>query len=425
MDRAGPGHSGWRKHGARSETLCMLRYSLRHSTGTVRPPRIALLVDRFDGRGGAETYSRDLADWLAARGCDVHVIGRTSGPREQLLPVTFHQLPPTRTWAAFVHEARSSIAAIAPDVTHDMGVAVGCDIFHSHVGSPLACQQAADLAQPAWYRPIRRIVQSAVRRRRIAARAAIQFGAAESLCIAMSHRGAADLTTLHGVSPGRIRLVPNGVDPGRFNPARHRDAGAALRRRCGFAPDDVVVIGVAHNHRLKGMPVLTRAVLSLRHEGLPVKLLLCGGRAASPPSPETAIVELGCVSDMAACYAAADIAVQPSFYDACSLATLESLASGLPVVTTRANGASELLTSDDAIVLEDPADVATLTTTLRQLASDRWLRASLGRAARRRALDLGVEAAFSSIVAVYGEVVAARGCRLVPVDTAASRRRAA
>jgi UDP-glucose:(heptosyl)LPS alpha-1,3-glucosyltransferase len=422
VNRAGPSHSGWRQGGARSENLCMRRYILRDATGTVRPPRIALLVDRFDGRGGAETYTRDLADWLAARGCDVHVIGRTCGPREHQLPVTFHQLPPCRSWTACVHEMRGSIAAIAPDVTHDMGMAVGCDIFHSHVGSPMACQQAADLAHPAWYRVVRQLVQSAVRRRRIATRAAVQFGAAESLCIALSHRGAADLTTLHGVSPGRIRLVPNGVDTERFNPIRHRDAGTTLRRRCGFAPDDVVVIGVAHNHRLKGMPVLARAVLGLRREGLPLKLLLCGGRTASPPTAEAAIVELGCVSDMAACYAAADIAVQPTFYDACSLATLESLASGLPVVTTRANGASELLTPDDAIVLDDAADIATLTATLRRLAADRWLRASLGRAAHRRALDLGVEAAFTSIVAVYGEVVAARGCRLVPVDAAAIRR---
>jgi hypothetical protein len=142
------------------------------------------------------------------------------------------------------------IATIAPDVTHDIGIAIGSDIFHSHVGSPLACQQSADLAHAAWYRPLRRLVQSAGRHRRIAARAAEQFGAAESQCIALSHRGPADLTTLHGVSPGRIRLVPNGVDTERFNPARHRDAGAALRRRCGFAPDDVVVIGVAHSRRL-------------------------------------------------------------------------------------------------------------------------------------------------------------------------------
>ncbi len=403
----------------------MLRYSLRDSTGAARPPRIALLVDRFDGRGGAETYSRDLAVWLAARGCDVHVLGRMCGLREQLLPLTFHTLPPTRNWAAFTRAADACIAAIAPDVTHDMGVAVGCDIFHSHVGSPLACQQAAELAHPAWYRPLRRLVQSAGRRRRIAARAAEQFGAEESLCIALSHRGAADLTTLHGVSPGRIRLVPNGVDAERFNPARHRDTGAALRRRYGFTPDDVVVIGVAHNRRLKGMATLIRAVLGLRHEGVPLKLLLCGGHAAWQSPAENAVVEVGCVSDMPAHYAAADIAVQPSFYDACSLATLESLAGGLPVVTTRANGAGELLTHDvNAIVLDDAGDVGTLATTLRRLAADRWLRASLGRAARRRALELSVDDTFSSIIAVYGEVVAARGYRLMTVDAAIQRRAA-
>jgi hypothetical protein len=66
------------------------------------------------------------------------------------------------------------------------------------------------------------------------------------------------------------------------------------------------------------------------------------------------VVETGWVDDMAPFYAAADLAVQPTFYDACSLATLESLASGLPVVTTRANGGSELLTPGvDGIVLDD------------------------------------------------------------------------
>ncbi|MFM8952297.1 MAG: glycosyltransferase family 4 protein [Planctomycetaceae bacterium] len=404
----------------------MVRYALRDSTGTGRPPRIALLVDRFDGHGGAETYTRDLAGWLAGRGCDVHVISRTGGQCQYRLPVTFHQLPETRNWNAVVRAADDCLTSITPDVSHDMGVAVGCDIFHSHVGSPTACQHGADRACPAWYRPVRKLVQSAVRRRRIQARAATQFGAAGSLCIALSHRGAVDLTTLHGVSPGRIRLVPNGVDTGRFNPTRHRDAGAALRRRCGFAPDDVVVIGVALNHRLKGMSALTRAVLGLRQEGLPLKLLICGGRVARQAVAEAPVVDLGCVSDMPACYAAADIAVQPSFYDACSLATLESLASGLPVVTTRANGASELLTPDiDAVLFDDAADGATLTATLRRLASDRWLRASLGRAARRRAMELGVEAAFSSIIAVYGEVVAARGNRLMTVDAAAVQHRVA
>jgi UDP-glucose:(heptosyl)LPS alpha-1,3-glucosyltransferase len=387
---------------------------LRDATGLRRPPRIALVADRFDSRGDAEVYARDLAAWLTARGCDVHVIARSIGPTERRLPVAFHEIAAQPRQPAFAREALACAAAIEADVTHDMGVAAGCDIFHSHVGSPLACQQAAEAAHAAWYRPLRRLLHAAFRQRRLRARAAGQFGAPESLFIALSRRGAADLTTLHGVSPARIRLVPNGVDAAQFDPAAQRDAGAAIRRRCGFSPDDVVVVGVAHNRRLKGIPAVTRAVLQLRREGLPLKLLLCGGQPARASAPGDAVFEAGGVTDMPAHYAAADIAVQPTFYDACSLATLESLASGLPVVTTRANGASELLTSEiDALVLDDAADVTALTAALRRLASDRWLRASLGRAARRRAIELDRDAAFASIVAVYGEVMAARDQRLL------------
>ena len=47
--------------------------------------------------------------------------------------------------------------------------------------------------------------------------------------------------------------------------------------------------------------------------------------------------------EMRNAYFAADFLVHPTFYDPCSLVVLEALACGLPVITTRANGASELL----------------------------------------------------------------------------------
>lgn len=401
----------------------MERFVVRDATGIARRPRIAILLDRFDGRGGAETYSRDLAVWLVARGCEVHVVGRSAGAAERLLPVAFHALGRHADWANRAAAAVALVGAIGADVSHDMGVAFGCDVFHSHVGSPLACLDAADRAQPAWLRPLRRILRQGVRRR-TRDRAARQFAANRSLCIALSRRGAADLAAGHGVDPARIRVVPNGVDAVRFHHEAHRGAGAAIRRRCGFSPDDVVVIGVAHNRRLKGMPALIRAVHRLRAEGLPLAVLLCGGRGA-PRGVGTPIVDAGHVDDMAPFYAAADIAVQPSFHDACSLATLESLASGLPVITTRANGASELLTPGiDGIVLDDAADVEALIAVLRRLAADRWLRASLGRAGRRRAECLGTDMAFTSIVSVYAEVVAARGGRLEVADVDRVRRAA-
>ena len=53
---------------------------------------------------------------------------------------------------------------------------------------------------------------------------------------------------------------------------------------------------------------------------------------------------LGPVSDIASLFAAADLLVAPTWYDPFSNACLEALAAGLPVITTPANGFSEILT---------------------------------------------------------------------------------
>jgi UDP-glucose:(heptosyl)LPS alpha-1,3-glucosyltransferase len=283
-----------------------------------------------------------------------------------------------------------------------------------------------DAAMPWWYRHARRLVQGP-RRRRIRALAARQFGNPNSLFIAVSHRVANDLERLEGVPANRIRTIYNGVDLEHFDAWRHVAAGAVVRRRLGIAADDVIVIVVAHNHRLKGVHAVSHAVRRLRREGLPVRLLVCGtpqpgssgGRATS-----ACVIHAGSVVDTAPFYAAADIAVQASFYDACSLATLESLASGLPVVTTRANGAAELITPGrDGIVLDDPADVTALTAALRTLAVDRLGRTSMGRAASRSAAARASEKTFAAIVGVYAEVLASKGRPLVALEAADRRLR--
>jgi UDP-glucose:(heptosyl)LPS alpha-1,3-glucosyltransferase len=64
---------------------------------------------------------------------------------------------------------------------------------------------------------------------------------------------------------------------------------------------------------------------------------------------------------MAPYYAASDIYVHPTFYDSCSLTVLEALASGLPAITTRFNGAADAILSDEGgKVLDDPADADAL-----------------------------------------------------------------
>ena len=394
------------------------RVAIRDANGSLRSPRIAIVIDKFDAaRGGAARYTRDLVVWLVARGVEVHVVSGDIGDEERGLPLVFHGVCSSRGRHAFAATAIERVEELSVDISHDMGAAFGCDIFQSHVGSPVACQRAMDAAMPWWYRHARQLVQEFPRRRMIRRLAARQFGSPHSLFIAVSGRVADDLQRMHGVPPHRIRIIHNGVDNERFDARRHAAAGDAVRHRYSITADELLVVAVAHNYRLKGIHVLVSAVRRLRGEGLPLRLLVCGipqtrSRAALPA--RECVVHAGCVTDIAACYAAADIAVQPSFYDACSLATLESLASGLPVITTRANGASELLThGSDGIVLDDPNDGHALAAALRSLARNRFVRSSLGRAARRLAAAHGSGATFAAVMGVYAEVLAAKGYPLV------------
>jgi UDP-glucose:(heptosyl)LPS alpha-1,3-glucosyltransferase len=143
-----------------------------------------------------------------------------------------------------------------------------------------------------------------------------------------------------------------------------------------------------NNFRLKGVATLIRSLARLRLEfpARDFRLLIAGrGRTsryqalAKHHGVADAVMFAGPLRAMERYYAAADIYVHPTFYDSCSLTVLEALAAGLPVVTTRFNGASDAIVSPDAgCVIEDPSDDGELT------------------AAVTRYMDAEKQAAFSS-----------------------------
>jgi len=224
---------------------------------------------------------------------------------------------------------------------------------------------------------------------------------------------ARDIEQWHGVDPGLIRVVYNGVDLERFSPVVRDSLRAHVRDRLGFGDRDIVLLLVAHNLRLKGLPALIGSAAALQPPGAPVRLLVVGNSRTARYERYCRNVGLtahfaGAVADPAPYYAAADVYVHPTGYDPCSLVVLEAWACGLPVITSRFNGCAELMRSGlEEYVLPDPADVQDLVRRLEPLL-DRQTRCQVGIQSRRLAEMHPAENCFSQIVDVYSEVHGSR-----------------
>jgi UDP-glucose:(heptosyl)LPS alpha-1,3-glucosyltransferase len=114
---------------------------------------------------------------------------------------------------------------------------------------------------------------------------------------------------------------------------------------------------------------------------------------------------VGHCAQMRRAYFAADFLVHPTFYDPCSLVVLEALACGLPVITTRYNGASELLRpGHEGYVVDTPHDHARLAWAMLQL-MDPARRRQCSAAARRAAAAWTFEHHYRQLLDVFQEVI--------------------
>jgi UDP-glucose:(heptosyl)LPS alpha-1,3-glucosyltransferase len=114
----------------------------------------------------------------------------------------------------------------------------------------------------------------------------------------------------------------------------------------------------------------------------------------------------GHCADMRNGYFAADFLVHPTFYDPCSLVALEALACGLPVITTRCNGAAELLSPPrEGYVIANPHEHGRLAWAMTQLL-DPVRRAGCAQAARRAAATWTFEEHYRQLLQVFAEAAA-------------------
>jgi glycosyltransferase involved in cell wall biosynthesis len=169
------------------------------------------------------------------------------------------------------------------------------------------------------------------------------------------------------------RVIPNAVDALHFTPEARATGRSEARQRFALTPETFVMLLIGNDWENKGLRTVLRSMAGC--QDLPLKLLVVGRDDATPflllirqlqlqgriqfepPSP-----------DVLQFYAAADLYASPSLEDSFGLPTLESMACGLPVITSINAGVSQLITNSvDGFVLKDPSDAPGLASILREL----------------------------------------------------------
>jgi glycosyltransferase involved in cell wall biosynthesis len=221
--------------------------------------------------------------------------------------------------------------------------------------------------------------------------------------ITVSHDSAREITKAFGVPPQKIRVVYNGLDAEEFSPL----PGLAKK------PRSLIFVGNSED-RKKGLLYLLEAMAMLPED---VHLTIVDGgapqRSFAPLLAErfkiahrihfTGKIEPG---ELRSLYCQAEVAVVPSLYEGFGFPAAEAMACELPVVSTTAGALPEVVGHDGAGILVPPRDAAALARAIQLLQGDPALRLRMGKAARRRVLDLFTwKNAARQMVEVYREAI--------------------
>jgi glycosyltransferase involved in cell wall biosynthesis len=167
-----------------------------------------------------------------------------------------------------------------------------------------------------------------------------------------------------GIAPGKIAVIPNGVDTAQFRPLPKDEA----RRTLDLPPGATVLLSVGSLRSLKGFHHLISALNKLRdsHDELDLRLYIVGdGQERENLQRQIDRLALGSFvnlmgriphEELQAWYNAADLFCLVSSREGWPNVIMESLACGLPVLATRVGGIPEILHSEKLGLLLDAVD---------------------------------------------------------------------
>lgn len=320
--------------------------------------KILLIRKQYNFVGGAERYLEALIGELVDRNVEVHLLCQDwAGMHPPDLRI--HHLPNSRPFhfwenVVFARQAEDFVRrGYAYDVVFSLERTILQDIYRAGDGLHQVWverkrQFSAVLERVALaINPLHATTLALERRTFDPDRTA--FVVANSLMVKK------EIVSHTAFPESRIEVIPNGVDLGKFAPP-DENRKRNIRAKYNLPDDKFVFLLVGSGFFRKGVRFAMEFIRRLRR---PDVLLWVVGRGKLPSGADPRLVRhLQSATSISDIYRASDAFLLPTLYDPFANVTLEAMASGLPVITTSFNGASDFIKEgEDGWVWQDLNDV--------------------------------------------------------------------
>ena len=340
--------------------------------------KIAIITEQTNiFLGGAERSVFELATALSALGLEVEILAATGQMNAKNIHILCRNNFGKRTcYFTFAKALKKHLLENSYDIIHSVLPFEFADVYQPRGGS----FTEAILRNAASYQ--NRLI---VYYKKITAfanfRRTMLLQAERKLCrnpdgpviAALSQYVAEQFRRHYGLGSERLVVIPNGIKTHkRVKTAEADRLRAQILAQLGLkeADEPTLFLFAANNFRLKGLAALIKAMQFKTGQNTSRQsyLIVAGNgkthkyrNMAKRFKVHTRIIFLGGLRNIQNALSIADVAVLPSFYDPSSRYTLEALAAGKPVITTRFNGAVDLFVNNrHGKIIDTPENIPAL-----------------------------------------------------------------
>ncbi|MEJ5226582.1 glycosyltransferase family 4 protein [Thermodesulfovibrio sp.] len=377
--------------------------------------QIAIIRKKFTFHGGSESYINSLIKFLIAKGHKVYIYSIKWQNSPQGLPIIFKKIP-ALSFSSFLRDLtfivfgyfvlrkdRNNIDIIQ---SHDKFLIQ--DIYRAGDGCHIQWlkerwkrvnffKKIAILLNPYHWLIllIERMIFKGKRFKKV---------------IAISEMVKRNIVENYELDPDDIVIIYNGTDLDKFEKLDRETYRNQIRKKFGIDNKDFVLLFVGSGFERKGVKYLIEAAEKVEQ---PLTVLVVGkgnSKRYVKYIKKQRVIFCGPQREIEKFYVASDLFLFPTIYEPFGLVVLEAMASGLPVITTKLCGASEIIThGENGFVVDTPEETHKIAEFIKILTEQKDIYNNMRFKARVTASNFSMEKNFKNIENLYEIVKSSKG----------------